>query len=62
MPDAGVASSVRVVLFTDVVGSTDLKSRLGTHAYLPLLQRHNELFAEACTRFRGRSMPERTLP
>ena len=54
MPDAGVPSSVRVVLFTDVVGSTDLKSRLGTHAYLPRLQRHNDLFTQSCARFRGR--------
>jgi serine/threonine-protein kinase len=38
-------------LFTDIVGSTQLKSRIGSLAYWGLLQRHNELFEGICARF-----------
>ncbi|MBC8106130.1 MAG: protein kinase, partial [Anaerolineae bacterium] len=33
-----------VLLFTDIVGSTELKSKIGTAEYAKLLARHNELF------------------
>jgi len=35
-----------VLMFTDVIGSAELKSRLGTPAYARLLARHDELFRE----------------
>src|SRR5688500_18237156 len=38
------ASRLMVLMFTDLVGSVDLKSRLGTVAYAGLLGRHDELF------------------
>src|SRR3954464_8011638 len=38
------ATRLAVLLFTDIVGSTQLKSTLGTAVYTRLLQRHNELF------------------
>jgi serine/threonine-protein kinase len=42
-----------VLLLTDVVGSTALKSRLGMPAYAALLKRHNALFESAVGGFRG---------
>src|SRR5262245_38722931 len=45
---ATVASRLTVILFSDVVGSTDLKSRVGAAAYSALLRRHNEIFERAC--------------
>src|SRR2546423_10183015 len=42
MPDT--SPRLAVLLFTDVVGSVDLKNRLGTAAYAELLSRHNQLF------------------
>src|SRR5437868_992697 len=44
MAGTGVDSRLAVLLFTDIVGSVDLKSRLGTSAYARLLSRHNEIF------------------
>src|SRR3954452_6540631 len=35
------------LMFTDVVGSVELKTRLGTAAYARLLARHDELFHQA---------------
>src|SRR3954465_11632637 len=35
------------LMFTDVVGSVELKTRLGTAAYARLLARHDELFHRA---------------
>jgi len=40
-----------VLLFTDLAGSTELKSRLGTVAYAPLAARHDELFRAIMARF-----------
>jgi len=40
-------------LFTDIVGSTDLKGRLGAGPYADLLRRHNELFEKICRDERG---------
>ncbi|MBL8901051.1 MAG: tetratricopeptide repeat protein [Planctomycetes bacterium] len=38
------SSRLLVVLFTDVVGSTDLKSKLGANAYGALAARHDQIF------------------
>src|SRR4051812_27021706 len=44
---------VAVLLFTDIVGSTDLKGRLGDLAYKQLLDRHNELFEASLAEIPG---------
>jgi len=44
----------RVFLFTDLVGSTDLKRRLGDVRAASVIQRHNKLFRECLIRFDGR--------
>ncbi len=44
-------SRLAVLLFTDIVGSTELKSKLGTLAYTRLLSVHNRLFEDRCARF-----------
>src|SRR4051794_908115 len=37
-------SRLMVLMFTDVVGSVDLKGRIGTAAYAEALQRHDNVF------------------
>jgi class 3 adenylate cyclase len=44
----------RVCLFTDLVGSTELKRRLGELAAVRAIQRHNALFRDCLARFEGR--------
>src|SRR5688572_17920177 len=40
-------SRLAVLLFTDIVGSTELKTRLGANAYSRLLSRHDQLFKQS---------------
>lgn len=49
--DPSAHSHLAVVLFTDVVGSMELKRRLGTTAYLALLARHDALFRQTPASF-----------
>jgi class 3 adenylate cyclase len=44
------------VLFTDIVGSTELASRLGDSAWRELLQRHHTLVRRELARFQGREL------
>jgi class 3 adenylate cyclase len=44
------------VLFTDIVGSTGLASRLGDSAWRDLLQRHHALVRRELARFQGREL------
>src|SRR5918992_784576 len=44
------------VLFTDIVGSTELASRLGDRRWEDLKRRHNAIIRGALKRFRGREM------
>ena len=56
MMDAQSASAstvLRAFLFTDLVGSTDLKQRLGDAAYADAIARHDELFQSCLTEFEG---------
>ncbi len=53
MHQRATRSRLAVLLFTDIVGSTDLKSRLGTLAFASQLSRHNQLFESLCTQFDG---------
>lgn len=53
-PEPSSSSTVlTVLLFSDIVGSTSLKSRLGTVTYAKMLSRHNELFEEGVRRHNG---------
>jgi class 3 adenylate cyclase len=44
------------VLFTDIVGSTELAARLGDNRWHALLQRHHRLVREQLSQFRGREI------
>ena len=44
------------VLFTDIVGSTDIARRIGDHAWRDLLERHHALIRSQLARFRGREI------
>jgi class 3 adenylate cyclase len=44
------------VLFTDIVGSTELAADLGDRRWRELLDRHNSLVRDALGRFRGREL------
>jgi class 3 adenylate cyclase len=44
------------VLFSDIVGSTQILERLGDHAWANVLREHNERIRAAIDRFRGREM------
>lgn len=44
------------VLFSDIVGSTEMLERLGDHAWASVLREHNERIRAAIDRFRGREM------
>jgi serine/threonine-protein kinase len=47
------ATQLAVLVFTDIVGSTQLKDKLGTGAYTKLLTRHNQLFEAGIKECRG---------
>jgi pimeloyl-ACP methyl ester carboxylesterase len=44
------------VLFTDIVGSTELAADLGDHRWRELLEQHNALVRRELSRFRGREL------
>lgn len=44
------------VLFTDIVGSTELAARMGDRQWRELLAQHHEVVRSAITRFRGREI------
>ena len=44
------------VLFTDIVGSTELAARLGDSAWRELLQRHHAIVRRELARFQGREL------
>ena len=44
------------VLFTDIVGSTELAARLGDSAWRELLERHHALVRRELARFQGREL------
>lgn len=46
-PVAPSATRLLVLMFTDIAGSTDLKSRIGTAAYAPLAARAEALFRDS---------------
>ncbi|PYK09350.1 MAG: adenylate/guanylate cyclase domain-containing protein, partial [Verrucomicrobia bacterium] len=44
------------VLFSDIVGSTQILERLGDHAWTNVLREHNQRIRAVIDRFRGREM------
>lgn len=48
--------TLATVLFTDIVGSTDLLSSMGDKSWNRLLERHNELVRAEIERWRGREV------
>jgi hypothetical protein len=44
------------ILFTDIVGSTELAARLGDTAWRELLERHHAIVRRELARFRGREL------
>lgn len=48
--------TVATVLFTDVVGSTDIAARIGDRAWRTLLDRHDELIRTALSQHDGREL------
>jgi len=55
-PAPEVDRVLATVLFTDIVGSTELASRLGDRAWRDLLERHHALVRKELARFRGREV------
>lgn len=53
-PPAAADRVLATIMFTDIVGSTELAARLGDHAWNGLLQRHDALVRKELQRFRGR--------
>ncbi len=45
--------ALATVLFTDIVGSTELAARLGDREWRALLERHNSVIRQELSRFRG---------
>ena len=52
LPDTVLAT----ILFTDIVGSTELAARLGDHSWRDLLRRHHAAVRRELARFRGREL------
>jgi class 3 adenylate cyclase len=53
---AGSERILATILFTDIVGSTDLAARIGDSAWRNLLQRHHAIVRGELARFRGREL------
>lgn len=53
---AGSERVLATVLFTDIVGSTELAARLGDAAWRDLLARHHAIVRRELARFRGREL------
>jgi class 3 adenylate cyclase len=53
-PVVGAERVLRTVLFTDIVGSTELATRLGDEEWITVLNRHFEIVERHVSRFAGR--------
>src|SRR5438270_5956456 len=53
---AAIDSGLRAVMFTDIVGSTEMTARLGDAAALELVRVHDALVRRALRRFDGREV------
>ena len=55
-PGGGLDPGLRTILFTDIVGSTELTQRLGDHAAMEIVDLHDRLVREGLERTRGREV------
>ena len=55
-PGGQLDSGVRTIVFTDIVGSTELTQRLGDRAAMEILDLHDRVVREALGRTRGREV------
>ena len=55
-PGSEVDTGLRAIMFTDLVGSTDMSSRLGDHRAPEVLRRHDEVVREALAATGGREV------
>jgi class 3 adenylate cyclase len=55
-PSSEFDTGLRAIMFTDLVGSTDMSSRLGDHRALEVLRRHDEVVRDALTATGGREV------
>jgi class 3 adenylate cyclase len=55
-PGSEVDTGLRAIMFTDLVGSTDMSSRLGDHRALEVLRRHDGVVREALAATGGREV------
>jgi class 3 adenylate cyclase len=53
---AGSERVLATILFTDIVGSTELAARIGDSAWREILQRHHAIVRGELARFRGREL------
>ena len=53
MDSSQYASRLMVLMFTDLVGSTALKEKVGARAYGDMFRRHDELLAQAHAQDKG---------
>jgi class 3 adenylate cyclase len=53
---AGSERVLATILFTDIVGSTELAARIGDSAWRDLLQRHHAIVRRELARFQGREL------
>jgi class 3 adenylate cyclase len=54
--NAGLDSAIRTVLFTDIVGSTDMTQRFGDEQAVALLEVHDNIVRAALTNLSGREI------
>jgi class 3 adenylate cyclase len=52
-PPIELDTILATVLFTDIVGSTEVQSRLGDHRWVPLIERHHAIVRSALERWHG---------
>lgn len=52
-PPPGLDTVLATVLFTDIVGSTQMQSALGNHAWKQLIERHHAVVREVLQRWHG---------
>ena len=55
-PDGVNETTLRTILFTDIVGSTDAGNRLGDDAAMAMLRAHNEIVRDQLGAFGGREV------
>ena len=55
-PDGNIDSAVRTILFTDIVGSTDLTEHYGDIIAMTIIRKHNEIVRESLQKNVGREI------